>query len=301
LTKCLTDADAVIRGNAASALGSMGAESAVAVKALTKCLADGNAVVRRNATSALSRVGPDAEPAVTELTELLTQPKDKELIASTAEALAGIGPAGIPGLKKALRTSDKKIVVSAAYALASMGAEAQSAIQELIDFVDPSSPLHDSLDDPRHDVFQAALTALAGIGNNAAQALWRCLQRNDNRGSWADDSVEAIGKMGRPAIPVLLECAAREKDSALREAAVRGLGEYAASDRSAFQGLLKALSDKSSSSRARAVWCLGRIRVSDKTVVDALTRASSDENDFVRREARQALQKIGCAPAPQTR
>jgi HEAT repeat protein len=71
LTEALFDGNAVVRLQAARALGYMGAQATAAVPALERALHDQDEAVRQQAALALGQIGPPAAPAVPSLLQML--------------------------------------------------------------------------------------------------------------------------------------------------------------------------------------------------------------------------------------
>jgi HEAT repeat protein len=141
LTGALKDADEVVRGESARALGGMGTDAAAAVPALIETLKDPDRSVRREAVHALGRIGGDTQTSVPAIVALLKDPwavnrgeaaialqrlgpqaraavpalmanlNDENLDASreAAKALVHIGPAAVPALTGALQQGDEAI------------------------------------------------------------------------------------------------------------------------------------------------------------------------------------------------
>src|SRR5205085_4604058 len=92
------------RQAAATALGQIGPAAREAVPALTPLLRDPDGDVRSAAFQALGRIGPAAAAAVPALVEALADPARR---GPAAEALAAIGPAAVPELRKAASAGDE--------------------------------------------------------------------------------------------------------------------------------------------------------------------------------------------------
>jgi HEAT repeat protein len=162
LVALLGDSDPQCRGDAAVALGSIGADAAPAVPGLQKLLGD-SAVpdgVRYAAVYALGRIGKAAAAAEPMIREL-TQSKD-ELMATVAvwAALkikpddASLFDAAVPLLRRALRAERELARLEAAVALGDIGSAASPAIP-ILELV--------SEDDPAKSVRAAAAVALEKI------------------------------------------------------------------------------------------------------------------------------------------
>jgi PAS domain-containing protein len=120
LIECLGDAEAWVRGSAASGLGRLGPEAAEAVPGLVACLADPDRWVRVYAATALARTGaPAAGEAVPALVAALDV-ADELVAAAVLSALEGIGPApaaAAPRLRRLARHANPKVARAACEAM----------------------------------------------------------------------------------------------------------------------------------------------------------------------------------------
>jgi HEAT repeat protein len=88
LVECLTK-EAIVRQNAALALGHIGPDAKEAVPALARALADPEWTVRRQAALALGGIGPAAKASVVDLERLKRDP-DKLVRKAAEEALSRV-------------------------------------------------------------------------------------------------------------------------------------------------------------------------------------------------------------------
>ena len=133
LRRALSDEDAMVAGDAARALGALGAKASPSVSALVTTLSHRNPYVRVYAAEALASVGPMAGVATKDLAAALGDPIPGVRWAA-AEALASIGPAAIsavPQLIEALQDEFLYVRICAAGALGSFGPKAQMAREAL--------------------------------------------------------------------------------------------------------------------------------------------------------------------------
>jgi HEAT repeat protein len=151
LVTLLDDADPQCRGDAAVALGAIGADAAEGVPALQKLLGDASVPdgVRYAVVYALGRIGPaaaSAEPMIREL----TQSKDELMATVAVWAALKIKPddkslfeAAVPLLRRALRAEREMARLEAAVALGDIGPAAATAIPilELVSEDDPAKPV----------------------------------------------------------------------------------------------------------------------------------------------------------------
>ena len=129
LRRALSDEDATVAGDAARALGALGAKASPSVRALVTTLSHEDAYVRVYAAEALAAVGPEAAVATRDLAEALGDPIPGVRWAA-GEALASIGPAAeaaVPQLIEALQDEFLYVRICAAGALGSLGPKAKAA------------------------------------------------------------------------------------------------------------------------------------------------------------------------------
>jgi len=118
-----------------------------AVRSLTDELKNNNVFVRRCAAIALGKIGPKAKSAVPALIATWRDGYTK-LNRASAQALASIGPATIPALKRALKNDYIIVRKYAAVALGEMGPEAKDVIPAL------TATLHDDYTGVRKEAVQ---------------------------------------------------------------------------------------------------------------------------------------------------
>jgi HEAT repeat protein len=242
----LKDNDWVVREEAATALG--GLRDRRAVEPLIAVLRDSDRAVREAAVAALTAIG---EPAVEPLGACL-QDGNLAVQEYAAAILASIGDArATEGLIASLVSADWVVRMHAAKALGRIG-EAR-AIPALL-------PL---LQDKVKAVREEAGGALARLGPAAIPVLVGALAHPE----WLVrlHAVESLGRTKSPeAVEPLLNLLFNDRDSSLREDAVRALGEIG--DARAVEFLLTAL--KEPGLRPLVVDALGKI--GDRRAVPAL-------------------------------
>lgn len=242
----LKDADWAVREDAAVALGELRDERAVGP--LIAVLCDADRAVREAAIAALTAIG---EPAVEPLGSCLADP-NLTVQESAAAILASIGDARVADrLMASLASADWVVRMYAARALGRIGeARAVPALMPL-------------LQDTVKAVREEAAGALAKLGPTAVPVLIEALTHQE----WLVrlHAVEALGKTRSPdAVEPLLHLLFNDRDSSLREDAVRALGEIG--DARAVEFLLMVL--KEPGLRPLAADALGRI--GDQRAVPAL-------------------------------
>jgi len=246
----LKDEDWAIREEAATMLGTLRDPRAVAP--LVSVLRDGDRAVRDAAISALLAIG---EPAMMPLGACLSDPAltVQELASSV---LATIADARVLApLVKALASPDWIVRMHAAKALGRIK--------------DPGAvaPLVPLLQDKVKAVREETSTALAVIGEAALSSLLTALTHTE----WLVrlHAVEALGKTRSPeAVDPLLSVLLNDRDRAVREDAVRALGQIG--DARAVEFLVTAT--KEQGLRPLAIEALGRIgdRCAVPVLIDVL-------------------------------
>lgn len=190
LIEGLESEDVSVRRACARKLGDYGPDSAEAVPALIKALDDEDRRVVLKAIWALGRIGPKAEDAVRPLAKKLDSSKTRE---AAGNALAGIGPAALPALKKKLGPKNRK------------GARF-FAILTLAKFGKHGVPLlMRSLRDDTPEIRQCAADALGKIGPDAGEAVpkLKLLLRQEKITESRRRIALALGKMGEAAEPAI--------------------------------------------------------------------------------------------------
>ena len=250
----LTDDDWAIREEAAMLLGTM--RDPRAVGPLVSLLRDSDRAVREAAIGALTAIG---EPSVPVLGLCLSDPQPAVQEAAST-VLASIADSRVLApLIESLKKSDWIVRMQTARALGRIND--QASVPHLI-------PL---LQDTVKAVREEASTALATIGEPALPAL----RDATTHGDWLVrlHAVEALGKTKSSlAVEPLLSLLFNDHDSAVREDAVRALGEIG--DPQAVEHLLTAM--KEPGLRTLAVEALGRI--GDRRAVPVLINVVTGTN-----------------------
>lgn len=179
---------------------------------------------------------------------------------------------------KALKDDDWEVREGAAEALGMIGPDAREAVPALIKTFDAIK--HGDYDP---DVV-AATKALGKIGGQPAIAtLIRALNYYDVR----DEAAEGLGNIGEPkAVPGLLNIAKTDKGFA-RYTAVEALTKIG---KPAIPALIEVLRVGDWDLRGRTAEALGEI--GDNTAVPALNEALKDKDKNVRQAAAKALEKL---------
>jgi outer membrane protein assembly factor BamB/HEAT repeat protein len=133
LRRALRDEDAIVAGDAARALGALGAKASPSVGALVRTLSHPDPYVRVYVAEALASIGPTAASATPALADALDDPAPGVRWAA-CEALGRIGPAAQPAVPQLLGALDDEFLyvrIFAAGALGSIGPKARPAVDAL--------------------------------------------------------------------------------------------------------------------------------------------------------------------------
>jgi HEAT repeat protein len=250
----LKDEDWAVREEAASALGA--SRDARAVAPLVALLSDGDRAVRQAAIAALTAIGEAAVPA---LGACLAAP-DLNVQESAASILSGIADRRVlEPLRTALGSPDWIVRMHAAKALGRIGDAGA---------VDVLMPL---LQDKVKAVRVEAAQALVAIGQPSVPHLLDAIRHEE----WVVrlHAVEALGRLkSTESVEPLLWLLFNDQDQAIREDAVRSLGEIG--DARAVDFLFLAMKDVGL--RHLAIEAMGKIgdRRAVAALVDVVTGAS---------------------------
>jgi HEAT repeat protein len=257
------------------ALQRLGPDAAAALPALIEILARPEDL-RVDAVWAIGRMGPAAAPAVPALKALLcTDPV--HVGRPLVFAFKSIGPASVPALVECLRDANPEVVRTACTALQQLGPQAREAVPALADLASRS-------DESSRD---AAFLALAGIGQDAVDALVRMLRDDDPAvRRWAAMSLSRIGSLTPAAETVLCELA-DDPHADVRFWVCRALSELDTPTPPAVDRLVLALQDQDANVRWQAVVSLGRIGT--PAAKKAIAGLLNDFHPAVRTQAKTVL------------
>lgn len=228
LFAALKDADAEVRGNAASALLALGPN---ALPHVAQALQDPD--TRAAAVRLVYRLGEKAAPAVPALVQILTQAAanaaDLEFRSQVQLALAAIGPAAkaaVPELVNSLASDDEAVRGTACYALGRIGPAAQEALPAL------RQRLRDRGDADKVAVVWALLKIqpTGRLSRIAAPILIQAL--NSEQEVVRAEAAKALGELGDAAQPAVerLRTAANDESELVREAAAAALRKLGAGE-----------------------------------------------------------------------
>jgi HEAT repeat protein len=139
---------------------------------------------------AIQILGPAAEPAIPDLAQLL---KNEETANAAAECLSAIGPVAIPALIEAVTTETNRGRSAAIWILGEFGPAANSAAAVLIQVINTDPAFADP-----------AMRSLVEVETNTAIVL-PLLAAHVSDSNNAAGATYALGRLGRPGIPILVE------------------------------------------------------------------------------------------------
>ncbi|MGI2904333.1 HEAT repeat domain-containing protein [Tolypothrix sp. VBCCA 56010] len=183
------DPDKDVRAGAVRAIRAIAPEAGVPafIQAFKQ---DSDARVRELAAQALGEVPTKAKQAIPDLIEALLNNPKLDVRKGAAEALAKIElhRDAVPDLRKALKDTSWQVRRSAAQALGNIGAEASSAVPDLISALKK---------DRNYTMRRSAAEALGNIGMKASSAVPQLIAAlKDQNFKVRGDAAEALGKMG---------------------------------------------------------------------------------------------------------
>jgi HEAT repeat protein len=256
------------------------------VPRLATALRDADRDVRLAAVGALGKVGPAAAEGAPALVGALGD-ADKEVRRAAAATLGQIRPAAaVPALVGALRDADRDVRRAAVATLGEIGPAAAEAVPALVS----------ALNDPMVGVRGGAAWALGRIGPAAAEAVPALAGalKATTAPFVSRAAVEALGKIGPVAVPVLVGALGNANEE-VRRVAAWALGRIGPAAAEAVPALVGAFKKAAASSvRPVAAAALGKI---GPAAVPALVGALGDADKEVRRVAAATLGEIGPAAA----
>lgn len=280
LTLSLNDGDPRVSLAAAESLARL--QDPRATRVLIDSLSSVDWRVRSRATQVLARIASEGmlDQAVGPLTLALAD-KDPVVRYYAAEALVGIGAKAIPSLIQALRSHRQSDCDRAARVLWNIGGPA----------VDPLlGVLQDRTATP--EMRTASASALGMIGDpRAIRGLSLLLK--DERYFVREQASRALGRIGEPAVALLLEMA-NSSTPATREAAVAALGNTGS--KHAIDKVVEALSDSNANVRSAAVRSLGES--ASEIAIPRLMALLRDESSALRAQAAASLGRLGQLSLP---
>jgi HEAT repeat protein len=302
-----------LRVGAIQALGGFGDAAVPAIPALVNALKDGDGLTRWYAAGVLGELGSKATAAVPGLIALLrskeqvpgapgtmgfggmaTKPDGLPVIA--AKALGQIGleaRAAVTPLIEVLVSPDPALRTAAVQALGRIGRDAAPAAANLARL----------LTDPEWSIADYAAEALGHIGAPAVTVLMEALRsRNADVRRRAVSALGGVGPDAAAALPQLISMLA-DPDEETRAAVTKALGTIGTGPAAVavVPGLLAALKDPDRLVRKAAAEALATIGARDERTIPALASMMRDRDREVKYAAHDGLSKIGMPAFPALR
>ncbi len=295
LESALTDAAAVVRTQAALALGRIGSPAAAVAPGLIALLKDSDETVRCQAAESLGKVGGEEGPTVTALADLLqdTSPPVKAAAARALGAMTTAAASAVPSLVPLLQDREEAVRTAAAEAIARVGPLDGATMEALVG----------GLVSPDTVVRAQTAEALGTIGATAGEATAALIVAiKDGNDRVRAKAVEALGKLGESAaaaaVPSLVR-ALRDQDNWVSALAAEALGQMGESADGAIPALVRSLGHLNPQVRANAAEALGKMGMAAAGARLALEKAARDEDGGARSQAIRGLGTIGL-PTPAT-
>ena len=222
LINVLKDGNERLRQHAVKVLGEIRDKSVV--PALQAALKDNDDGVCGQAAISLIKIGEArllikiGEPAISALVAALKSDQKNQVVhEQIVEALVKIGKPAVPALTVALKGSNSEVRGNAAWALGRIGDN--FAVPALIDMLKEGDSW----------MRQRAAEALGEIGDSSAisaliDALMACVNGTNDH-AVRGRAMEALAKIGKPAVPALIDAQLRGGDYWVREYAAMALGK----------------------------------------------------------------------------
>jgi HEAT repeat protein len=216
LARRLECASKGVRVAAARTLATLGARARPAVPLLCAQAGAADDAMRAAVAHALTRIGGLDTPAAVALFSTLVRDPAAEVREKAIEALASLGPAGLPGLRQALEDSSpvlRKKALAAVANISSLPADLEPALSRL-------------LHDPDPTLRGEAAATLAGLGPAAAPALPVLAPLlGDEDAGVRSGAAQALGAVGPPAsaLAPALKALLRDPQEKVRRAAAEAL------------------------------------------------------------------------------
>jgi HEAT repeat protein len=223
---------------------------------------------RERAVEALGEIGPAASPAVPRLVPLLRSDPEPALRLGVAVALGRIrDPEAVPALLEAMRGEDTKLRALAVEALGGIGVRASEAVPDLV-----AALADDAWEERRRSRHASPLDTRAEYVVNPV--------------------VDALGRIGSPAVGPLVE-SLRAGKAATRRRAASALAAVSPATARPVGALVLALEDVEPEVRAEAARALATVGPRAREAATALVKAMGDSAWEVRRHAANALGALG--------
>jgi len=285
LTKALlNDRNNVLQVRAANTLGSLGTIAVGGAAGLGRSLHSENLPLREAAAEALLVLGAAAQPALSYVVRALPDENPQVRAAAVRtlekldlriraalprnlvlERLLNVVPRRVSFLLEKLRPKARAAIPHLVNLLSDdIEDTRKGALNTLVKFGECAVPwLIEALSDDRNDLLQEwAARTLNSIGTNAAQAAPDLRRILYGRNITVRKAVmETLEKIGKRAIPELVQTLADDRDGELQEWAARTLGSIGAEAVEAAPNLSKALNSEKNAVREAAARALVRVGI----------------------------------------
>ena len=285
LAQALNSRREIIRFHAAEVLRDLGRDASPATPALLALLHDRDPGIRVVAAHALGHIGGERA-----LTGLIVALGDKSPLARTAVAFAlgSMGPAAAdsaPRVRQCLFDPDANVRVASARALWQITGDTTASVPVLIATLNRPNAWDSAL----------ALGAMREAASNAVPALINLVQREKVPRPLREMPVSALalGQIGMPAVPALIEITTHH-DARVRTSAAIALGFVGAKAEPAIPHLVPLLRDSDADVRRAATLALGNIDSGQyaSALVPALLRLANDDDIFLSSLAASTLERV---------
>ena len=260
--------------------------------------------MRASAAKGLGSIGPKAPKALPEICETLCdllRDTDSSVRQAAAEALVKIGQASIDCLTRSLRSPYGHVRERAAWVLGELGPSASETFPQLKELLRDGDPA----------VRKAAINALGNFGPLASEVVPDLIEALADGQLWTP-AVEALAKIGVPAIPHLIQALDNE-NRGVRAGAAEALGKIGPEAKEAVQKLIEILlKDREDCSvRVAAARALEEIKSESPEVISALIavrktmeavwgwQCYSDQRRELRERFLRSLARLGLIAVPQ--
>lgn len=256
--------------------------AAALLPALLRTLEDADLTIRALAIGTLGRMRPVARNTLAKLAHLLEREEEGSW---AAEALGGVGEAGLPVLRRAFLSGNPNMRARALIGLAKMGVPAFSLL---------TAALNDHAADNRCRAIDGLKACYPAI-QAALPLLLRA--RKDKDPAVRVTSIQALGELPAPpreAILALADTLLFDSHGAVRLLALFTLERQGAAALPAVPALLRVI-ETNKQLRRGAVQLLGQLKAADRATVLRLCAVLRDTDEQLRLAAISSLQEIGPA------
>lgn len=270
--------------------GALKGMGAAGTEALLPLLDDPDPAVRERAVNDLGDFGPQAAAAVPKLVGMLrTEDRgdhaSSDVISSLRHTLPAIGAPAVPALTELLESGDPVLRGWAIQALGDIGPDAA-----------PAEPALLRLADQGFDFMRVgAADAVCRIDPKQAERVLPVLRQGLGKVVAFDTTspaADALGRIGKPAVPTLLDVL-KTGNTAARADAARALGKVGPDAADAVPALAEALHDPEPSIRRAALEGLGGVGPAAASATKELMAVYKEDNRAFRQLVADDVRHIG--------